>query len=835
MTVSITGGSGTITYQWQSSTDGIGGWANAAGTGSTTNTFTQPSATPGTTYYRVLVNASGSDCQQAVSSIVTAVIIPDIVISAQPTNVHECVGGTDQMTVSITGGSGTITYQWQSSADGIGGWANAAGTGSTTNTFTPPSTTAGTTYYRVLVNASGTDCAQSVSTVVTAIIIPDILITAQPTNVNECVGGTDQMTVSITGGSGTITYQWQSSADGIGGWANAAGIGSTTNTFTPPSTTAGTTYYRVLVNASGSDCQQAVSSIVTAVIIPDIVISAQPTNVHECVGGTDQMTVSITGGSGTITYQWQSSADGIGGWANAAGTGSTTNTFTPPSTTAGTTYYRVLVNASGTDCAQSVSTVVTAIIIPDILITAQPTNVNECVGGTDQMTVSITGGSGTITYQWQSSADGIGGWANAAGTGSTTNTFTPPSTTAGTTYYRVLVNASGSDCQQAVSSIVTAVIIPDIVISAQPTNVHECVGGTDQMTVSITGGSGTITYQWQSSADGIGGWANAAGTGSTTNTFTPPSTTAGTTYYRVLVNASGTDCAQSVSTVVTAIIIPDILITAQPTNVNECVGGTDQMTVSITGGSGTITYQWQSSADGIGGWANAAGIGSTTNTFTPPSTTAGTTYYRVLVNASGSDCQQAVSTVVTAIIIPDIVITAQPTNVNECVGGTDQMTVSITGGSGTITYQWQSSADGIGGWANAAGTGSTTNTFTPPSTTAGTTYYRVLINENRSEGAQSVSSVVTAIIIPDIVITAQPTNVNECVGGTDQMTVNITGGSGTITYQWQSSTDGLGGWANAAGTGSTTNTFTPPSTTAGTTYYRVLGKARDTDDPQSVS
>ena len=405
-----------------------------------------------------------SDCQQAVSSVVTAIIIPDIVVETQPTNVNECVGGLDQMTVAISGGSGLISYQWQSSTDGNEPWANAVGTGSTTNTFTPPSATPGTTYYRVLVNASNSDCQQAVSSVVTAIIIPDIVVETQPTNVNECVGGLDQMTVAISGGSGLISYQWQSSTDGNEPWANAVGTGSTTNTFTPPSATPGTTYYRVLVNASNSDCQQAVSSVVTAIIIPDIVVETQPTNVNECVGGLDQMTVAISGGSGLISYQWQSSTDGNEPWANAVGTGSTTNTFTPPSATPGTTYYRVLVNASNSDCQQAVSSVVTAIIIPDIVVETQPTNVNECVGGLDQMTVAISGGSGLISYQWQSSTDGNEPWANAVGTGSTTNTFTPPSATPGTTYYRVLVNASNSDCQQAVSSVVTAIIIPDIVV-----------------------------------------------------------------------------------------------------------------------------------------------------------------------------------------------------------------------------------------------------------------------------------------------------------------------------------------------------------------------------------
>jgi hypothetical protein len=108
----------------------------------------------------------------------------------------------------------------------------------------------------------------------------------------------------------------------------------------------------------------------------------------------------------------------------------------------------MVVVASGSGCDQVVSNTAVAIITPDLSITSQPGNVNECVGGTNTMSVSITGGSGTITYQWQASADGSTGWANATGTGSTTATFTPPSTVAGTTYYRVLVNASNSGCDQ---------------------------------------------------------------------------------------------------------------------------------------------------------------------------------------------------------------------------------------------------------------------------------------------------------------------------------------------------------------------------------------------------
>jgi hypothetical protein len=84
---------------------------------------------------------------------------------------------------------------------------------------------------------------------------------------------------------------------------------------------------------------------------------------------------------------------------------------------------------------------------------------------------------------------------------------------------------------------------------------------------------------------------------------------------------------------VDVIVAQDIAVTTQPSNVNECVGGTSTMTVMISGGSGTISYQWQSSPDGTSGWTDATGIGANTATY-PGKHCAGTTYYRVLINAS---------------------------------------------------------------------------------------------------------------------------------------------------------------------------------------------------------
>ena len=311
------------------------------------------------------------------------------------------------------------------------------------------------------------------------------------------------------------------------------------------------------------------------------------------------------------------------------------------------------------------------------------------------MTVIISGGSGTISYQWQSSSTGSDPWANATGTGATTATFTPPSTVAGSTYYRVLVNAGNSGCGQVVSEVAYALIDPDLVVTVQPTPITECIGGTSTMSVTVTGGTGTVGYQWETSANGTN-WSNASGPGSTTAVYTPPSTVAGTTFYRVTITTPGSGCGAVISNVVTAIISQDITVTTQPTPITECIGGSLTMTVAISGGSGAISYQWQSSPDGTGSCANATGPGATTNTYTPASAAAGTTYYRVLINAANSGCDQSVSNNATAIINPDISITTQPSNLKECEGGTAQLTVVISGGVGTVSDKWQTSTVGAG-------------------------------------------------------------------------------------------------------------------------------------------
>ena len=72
--------------------------------------------------------------------------------------------------------------------------------------------------------------------------------------------------------------------------------------------------------------------------------------------------------------------------------------------------------------------------------------------------------------------------------------------------------ANENGCEDVFSSIVTVTVVPDILITAQPQNIEECIGGNDVLNVTTTGGTGTITYQWQSSVSNFSaGFANISG------------------------------------------------------------------------------------------------------------------------------------------------------------------------------------------------------------------------------------------------------------------------------------------------------------------------------------
>jgi gliding motility-associated-like protein len=191
------------------------------------------------------------------------------------------------------------------------------------------------------------------------------------------------------------------------------------------------------------------------------------------------------------------------------------------------------------------------------------------------------------------------------------------------------------------------------------------------------------------------------------------------------------------SNVLSLIISENSVIVGQPSDITQCLGGNLPLTISIIGGTGTISYKWESSDNGVA-WTVIPGANTTT--YTPPANTVGTKYYRVIISSDVSGCGEVVSTASTVVVLADPSVSVVAEKQALCAGETAILKATVSGGSGTTGYQWQSSLNGST-WADVAG--ATGITYAVPNISA-TTSFRVIVKQ--ASGCETVSDPTTIIV-----------------------------------------------------------------------------------------
>ncbi|MEO5905903.1 MAG: hypothetical protein ABIQ11_04220, partial [Saprospiraceae bacterium] len=692
---------------------------------------------------RVLVYATQSGCETAVSNQATVNVAPDIEITSMPAGGSICTGGNMTLSVTATGSPG-LNYQWQYLSGSV--WTNTGLNQSTYNT----GALSATTVYRVLVYANQSGCETSTSNDVTVVVTPDISISAQPVGGSICTGGNFTLNVTASG-SPSIQYQWEINTGS--GWSAISG--ATTSTFNTGILTL-TTQYRVYVFSDANGCEDVFSSIVTVTVTPDIVINTQPVGGSICEGGNLVLNVSATG-SPSIQYQWEMYSGGL--WLPIVG--ATSSSFNTGLLTA-TADYRVFVFSTLSGCEDIYSNIVTVTVFPDIVITAQPVGGSICTGGNFNLSV-IASGSPDIHYQWQSFNGTF--W-------SVIGTDIPNYNTgalSATTQYRVFVNADENGCEDVYSSEVSVTVFPDISINAQPTGGSICTGG--DFTLNVTAiGSPSLQYQWEI----LNGSTWEAISGAINSTYNTGSLTT-TTQYRVFVFANQDGCEDVFSQIVSVEVTADISISGQQTGGSVCVGGTWFLNV-VANGSPGINYQWQDSTAG-GTWQNVSEVGGQSASFTTDLLSV-TTWYRVFLSANQNGCEDIFSSTVQIQVYPDIAINAQPIGGSICSGGNFDLAV-LASGSPSIQYQWEV----YNGTTWNSIPGATNTTYNTGALTT-TTQYRVFVYATQNGCEDVHSEIISVTVTPDISISVQPVGGSICTGGTFDLSVTASG-SPDIHYQWE--------------------------------------------------
>jgi hypothetical protein len=432
-------GTSSMPVSWQSTPTGFS---------STLQNPTNVSPAVTTTYTVTATNIY--NCTSSGSVTVTVNPLPTVTASANQT---VCAGNAANITAS-----GASTYAWN----------NGAGT-SETISVTPTSTT---TY--TVTGTDGNGCTNTAQSTVT--VNPVTTITTQSTaSQSVCLNNPFSAMSVIASGTGSLSYQWYSNtlASNTGGTLL---VGETNATYTPSSSSSGTSYYYCVVSGS---CGTAISPVSGAMIVntfPTVTATSNATNNAICAGSSVILT-----GNGASTYSWNNSVSN-----NVAFTPSATTTYTVTGTENG--------------CSNTATIEVVVNTLPSVTASSNVTNNTICSGST----VTLTGG-GATTYTWDN------GVSNAI-------SFTPSATT---TY-----TVTGTDVNGCVSTGTIEVVVNQAVV---PTfNAVAAICANEMLEALPTTSINSISGSWLPALDN---------TTTTTYTFTPAAgSCASSTTMQIVVN-----------------------------------------------------------------------------------------------------------------------------------------------------------------------------------------------------------------------------------------------------------------------------------------------------------
>ncbi|MDG1730424.1 MAG: PKD domain-containing protein [Algibacter sp.] len=664
----------TITYSW----------SFPGGTPATANTLnpgTITYVTPGD--YQVSFSVTNSCGTTTDTEDFTVNPIPSIT----NTNLIQTIcSGTDSAEVTLTSDITNTTFNWTASAPtGITGFIASGNTNTipVQTIFNSNTTSQDVTF--IITPSVGSCDGSPINFVITVDPAPAFI--SQPASESVCLNATlTPLSVSVNG-PGTPTYQWYSNTIN----SNSGGsivTGETSSTYSPPNTTIGVVYYYAVVSfPSGAGCNEITSQVATIEIVSGIQIDINPTATQSiCVGGaiTSPLSVTHSGGTGTITYQWYSNTTN----SNTGGsliTGATNSSYTPPTfNTSGNYYFYVIIALNGSGCSDITSEVAEIIVVDDPLITTQPISSQTiCQGITPQdLEVNVSGGLGTTyTYQWYRNTTN----SNSGGTlivGATNAIFTPPTTTVGTTYYYTVVSQPGIDCN-VISNTSEVIVNPAPNFTTQPLSDTYCLGDAlNPLSVAFDNGVGAPTYQWYSNTINDSTTGTSL-TGETTALFNPPSGSVGTIYYYVILTFSSGGCTEITSNVA------EITINQTPSISDKsdiiCSGNAFTITPDNTGGdvlSVGTTYTWTTpTINPVGTITGASNENAPQNiisqTLTNNTITPSTVTYTV-TPTSGICVGNIFEVVIT--VNPSISITTNQTNSNCYSANAGALDISIFGG-----------------------------------------------------------------------------------------------------------------------------------------------------------
>jgi large repetitive protein len=632
VTVSATGGTGTINYLW---------------TPGNYTTATVNSLAAGT---YVVTATDGNGC----TATATVTVNSSSAIASTQSSVNVLCNGnsTGSATINVTGNNGTLTYVWVPNV-------------STTNTAT---NLAAGTYVVTATDATG--CPTSQTIVITQ---PTALTnTFTQTNVLCNGGNTGSATVTASGGTPGYTFAW------------TPAVTNTTsgNSNTATGLTAGT-YVCTITDLNG-----CITTNTITITEPTAIALSVSTVPSTCGNPNGSVTATASGGTGLLTYAWTP-----GNYTTA----SVNNLSAGP--------YTVVVTDAN-NCSATALATINNLGSPSVNVTAF-TSVS-CYNGSDGTATSLaSGGTGPLSCTW---SNGDSTWAIA-------------NLPAGT--YVVTV----TDANNCTDTASVTVLQPTQVTSAQATTSVSCFGGNNgTATVTGSGGTGAFTFNW-----------NPAVTNTTTGNSNTATALAAGSYVCTVTDAN--NCAVTETVVITQPTALASLLTATDATCNAGCNGT--LAATISGGTAGYTYNWSSGCTA----ANCSNVCAGTYTLTATDSLGCTITDSVSVNEPAAMSVQMQSTAAF------------------CNQANGYVNAIGSGGTGNLSYVW-----------NPGNLAQQSSNVIPPGN------YTVTVTDQNNCW---ITDSVTVTNTPGVAVAGNPTSSVSCFNGNDgAASVTATGGTAPYTYAW---------------------------------------------------
>ena len=781
--------SSTITYQWQYSTGGA--WTSissqAGHSGETTDTLTVDDDYSYNGWQYRCVLDSNTAASSTTSNSATLTVTRVVTIQAQPssTSVVSPAAATFNITAS-TADSASISYAWDKSEDDsvwhqIPGATSAAYT-TTATTYdsggVPPASFDADSgdYFRCRVNATG--ASEVVSNSAQLTVTRTISVDAHPQNDTGAVGGTADFAVTASlsdGDSADINYQWQLSLDDGNNFSSISG--ANTRTYTTPTLTAqfDEYQYRCLISAAG-----AVNTFSNAATLQvetvTVSVVANPSDATKNEGQTATFTAVGTVQTQAITALLNSSF-GVGNWTTPSGGGA--------SAKAETAADPELYNSIWSNHA------------PSVQYQWQKSDGDATI--TVTVGVDTNAGQSTGVFYFDGVEKAVLEFEQNA-----TYTFIQNDSTNATygSVHHPLMFSTGADGDHNGNGhyMMGVVYKLDGVTVNMAGYVSGFVAATDRRVEwTVPGSQSSPLYYWCHFHTGQGAAMTVTDQYTDIGGATSPTYNTGTLTYadhhhdrfRCKLSAIGADADEFTSAALLTVYRTHN-ITLQPVNATGNEGGTSSFTVAGNTSSGSHTYQWSKSDNGVDYNTIPGAVGATYTTPALVFADDNDDRFKCTLSLVGAQ-NDLVSTFAVQTVLRVISISQQPQaqTVIEGQSATFSITAAIT--SGSINYQWQKSTDSGANWANINGaTSASYTTVTQPFPTLNNEYRCVLSNSN----AISVTSQSATITVNESEFVEAATGIVVNIDSTTNLTFNRqpTFTSDAFVSQYAGSTHSASWW-----------------------------------------